>query len=81
MSAVRRFEHIVSNVNRWIGENLVQYLILLMSGLVTGEVILRYVFNSPTMWSQELSNFVFGAFFILGGAYTLLHRDHVGGML
>ena len=41
------------------------------------EVIMRYVFNSPTMWVHETSNYFFGALFVLGGAYTLRHKGHV----
>lgn len=41
------------------------------------EVIMRYVFNMPTMWVHETSNYFFGALFVLGGAYTLLHKAHV----
>jgi len=41
------------------------------------DVVLRYVFNRPTIWSFDLSAYIFGAFFILGGAYTLRHRAHV----
>jgi len=41
------------------------------------EVIMRYIFNMPTMWVHELSNYFFGALFVLGGAYALLHKGHV----
>ena len=29
------------------------------------------------MWVHETSNYLFGAFFVLGGAYTLRHKAHV----
>ena len=33
------------------------------------EIIARYIFGSPTRWAHELSTFIFGAQFMLAGAY------------
>src|SRR3546814_4778194 len=41
------------------------------------EVVLRYVFQAPTTWGNELITFIFAGYILLGGGYTLLHRDHV----
>ena len=46
-------------------------------GLVVWEVFLRYVLQAPTTWSNELVGYVFAGYILLGGGYTLLHRDHV----
>jgi len=41
------------------------------------EVVLRYGFNRPTIWANELSQLIFGVYFVIGGAYTALHSGHV----
>ncbi len=46
-------------------------------GLVVWEVFQRYVLQAPTSWSNELVGYVFAGYILLGGGYTLLHRDHV----
>jgi len=45
--------------------------------LVCYEVFLRYVMKAPTTWGNEMISFIFAAYVMLGGGYTLLHRDHV----
>jgi len=57
-----------------IGE-LVSYGIFVLLILVVAEVASRYLFGNPTIWSSELQTYIYGIYFILGGAYTL----HVGG--
>jgi len=44
---------------------------------LTWEVVLRYVFNSPTIWAHESCQLVFAIYGILGGAYALFHKAHV----
>lgn len=41
------------------------------------EVFMRYALNRPTMWALETTVMTFGAFFMLGAAYTLLKGAHV----
>lgn len=41
------------------------------------EVILRYGFGQPTIWAHGYSQRIFAVYFILIGAYTLLHKGHV----
>jgi C4-dicarboxylate transporter, DctQ subunit len=52
-------------------------LIALMSAIVTYEVIVRYVFNSPTSWSVELTNYSLPIMTLLGAAYCLYIRRHI----
>ncbi len=40
-------------------------------------VVARYVFNAPSIWIPEMSQFLFGASFMLAGAYTLQKGGHV----
>lgn len=54
-----------------------KYLILVILGVMLFEIISRYFFNSPTDWAAELSSYLFGASFFLGGAYSLVREQHV----
>lgn len=76
MSNLDKYLRVIDTVNRWIG-TIDAPLIVIISAVMAFEVIARYVFNSPTRWSFEVSAFLFFIFAILGGGYTLLHNDHV----
>lgn len=51
--------------------------ILVMSAMLTYEVVLRYFFNSPTIWVQEVSVYVFMWTMLAGASYTLMLGKHV----
>ncbi len=46
------------------------------------DVVMRYVFNTPTVWAMELAVLIFGPYFLLAGPYVLHlkgsrgHRHH-----
>lgn len=56
---------------------LVSYLIWFGIAIIVLEVVLRYVFNAPTVWGPGYTQRIFGSYFILIGAYTLLQDGHV----
>jgi TRAP-type mannitol/chloroaromatic compound transport system permease small subunit len=56
---------------------IVAFLIVPMLAIMVWEIVLRYFFNSPSQWAYEISLFVFGAYIVLGGAYTHLSGGHV----
>jgi TRAP-type mannitol/chloroaromatic compound transport system permease small subunit len=76
MKNVARILRFIDRLSEGTG-NVVSFLILASMGVVLYEVVMRYVFNLPQTWSSEMSLFLFGTLFALGGAYTLLHRGHV----
>ncbi len=41
------------------------------------EVVMRYLFNMPTIWVHEASFLLFGMQYLMAGAYALLHGAHV----
>ncbi|MBA4396851.1 MAG: C4-dicarboxylate ABC transporter permease [Syntrophus sp. (in: bacteria)] len=45
--------------------------------VVLYEVAARKIFNAPTVWAFDLSYMLYATMFLLGGAYTLKHRQHV----
>jgi len=53
------------------------WLILAFVLTMAYEVIARYVFNAPTVWSYDISYMLGGGMIILGGAYLILHEGHV----
>ncbi len=55
------------------------WLIVLMTFGMSYEVLVRYVFNSPTPWALDVSFIMYGTLFMMGGAYTLSRGGHVRG--
>jgi TRAP-type mannitol/chloroaromatic compound transport system permease small subunit len=45
--------------------------------MVCYEVVRRYFFNAPTIWSLELTTFMFGVHFVMGYSYTEYFDGHV----
>lgn len=76
MFLIRSVIRAVESLNNFIGASVAVGLLVLIA-LVVWEVFLRYVLNAPTTWGNELITYLFAGYILLGGAYTLLHRDHV----
>ena len=53
------------------------WLALAMALLTTAIVILRYGFNTGSIFAQELVTYMHATLFMLGGAYALKHGAHV----
>lgn len=71
-----RVLHFIDLLSEWVGKASA-FLILALSLVVGCEVVVRYGFNAPTNWGHEASVMIFGAYFILGGAWVLSIRGHV----
>ena len=76
MRFIKRFIRTIDAINDWVGRFL-SYFLFAFFVLLFIEVILRYFFNSPTVWANELAQMLFGAYAILGGGYILLTGGHV----
>jgi TRAP-type mannitol/chloroaromatic compound transport system permease small subunit len=76
MPFIKRFLLTIDAINGWVG-NLLSYFLFAFFTLLFIEVILRYFFNSPTVWANELAQMLFGTYAILGGGYILLTGGHV----
>jgi len=55
------------------------WLIGLLMLVVCGEVIKRYLLNQPSAWVYDVTAMMYGAAFIMCGAYTLAQNGHVRG--
>lgn len=73
---LRRVLSAVDSLSDWSGK-IISYLILIIMLCVTYDVILRYIFNAPTLWAFDIVQFLFGALAILSGAYALRWKAHV----
>jgi TRAP-type mannitol/chloroaromatic compound transport system permease small subunit len=67
---------IIDWVNTWIGK-VVSVLTLFVAGAIIYEIVMRYFFGKPTVWSAESTVFACGIVYLLGGAWTLLEDKHV----
>ena len=61
---------IIDKISEYTGKCL-SWLIVLIMVIYCTEVFLRSVFNAPTIWAHESSTYLFGLYFMLGGAYAL----------
>ncbi|MCL3883923.1 TRAP transporter small permease subunit [Marivita sp. GX14005] len=65
-------------LSAWFGKAFAWLIIFMAVG--TGyEVVVRYLFNSPTVWALDVSFIMYGTLFMMGGAYTLSRGGHVRG--
>ena len=76
MTFLKAFLKFINAVNERVGK-LLSYFLFLFFALLFMEVILRYFFNSPTVWANELAQMLFGAYAILAGGYIMLTGGHV----
>ncbi|TQV77668.1 TRAP transporter small permease subunit [Denitrobaculum tricleocarpae] len=51
--------------------------IVLSMAILINEVILRYLFNAPTIWAHETTIFICGMAFIYGGLYCAARDQHI----
>jgi TRAP-type mannitol/chloroaromatic compound transport system permease small subunit len=60
----------------FIGRVTMVMIVILVTVMVY-EVILRYVFEAPTLWANELSLWIAGFIFLLAGLYAMQQRSHI----
>ena len=66
----------VDTANEWTGR-VTSILFIFLTLYITAEVILRYVFNRPSIWTWDILIICLCVLVVFGGGYTLLHRGHV----
>ena len=52
-------------------------LIICLTSVMIYEVLLRYVFEAPTLWANELSLWLAGFVFLCAGLYAMQQRSHI----
>ncbi len=66
----------IETLSEWTGR-FAALLVVAMVLLVCYDVAMRYLFQAGSVALQELEWHLFGLIFLLGGAYTLKHDEHV----
>jgi TRAP-type mannitol/chloroaromatic compound transport system permease small subunit len=69
---VRAIDGFTDTTGTWIA-----WLNIPLVVVVAWEVIARYVFGAPTIWSFDLTYMLYGTIFMLGAAYALLKGAHI----
>jgi TRAP-type mannitol/chloroaromatic compound transport system permease small subunit len=75
----RRIEESVKPINI-ISEKVgfyCSFLALPMIGVVVYEVFMRKALNMPTTWAFDMTNYIYGAHFMMGLGYCMLYDRHV----
>lgn len=70
--------HSIESLSIWIGRAF-GWCILILTLSVSYEVFVRYVLNSPTVWAFDMMVQMYGALFLMAGAYALAQDTHVRG--
>ncbi len=73
---MNRFISAMDAVSQYSGK-WVAWVVYVGIAFLSLEVVLRYVFNSPTVWAHGYTQRLFGSYFVLIGAYTFVNTGHV----
>lgn len=71
-----KFVHAIEGLSLWTGRAF-GWCILILTLSVSYEVFVRYVLNSPTVWAFDMMIQMYGALFLMCGAYALAQDTHV----
>lgn len=70
--------HAIEGLSQWVGKAF-GWCILILTLSVSYEVFVRYVLNAPTVWAFDMMVQMYGALFLMAGAYALAQDAHVRG--
>lgn len=73
---MKNFIDFIESISEWTGKTFC-WALALLNGVVVVEVILRYFFNKPTIYSFELTIMIYAFHFMIVAAFALLHGSHV----
>lgn len=73
---MRRLIRGIDTINALVGLTMGIVSLFVMLSVIY-EVVSRYFFNAPTLWSMEVNQYLFCAITLLGGGYCLLRDGHV----
>jgi len=76
MSKATKFIKFIDRINEWVGK-AVSYLVVPLTLIVVFEVVMRYVFDAPTLWAWDVNMYLGGLMTILGAGYAHLYKSHV----
>jgi TRAP-type mannitol/chloroaromatic compound transport system permease small subunit len=70
-----KFVAFIGRINETIG-NVAAPITLLITATVLLEVVARYIFNAPTSWANEVSEYLLCALVMFGGGFALRYHGH-----
>lgn len=73
-----KFVYAIESLSVWVGRAF-GWCILILTLSVCYEVFVRYVLNKPTVWAFDVMVQMYGALFMMAGAYALAQDSHVRG--
>ena len=73
-----RLLHFCDSLSAGVGKAFA-WCILILTLSTCYEVFVRYVLNAPTVWAFDMSVQMYGALFMMTGAYALSQDAHVRG--
>lgn len=73
-----RLLHFIDSLSTWVGKAFA-WCIVILTFSTCYEVFMRYVLNAPTVWAFDMSVQMYGALFMMAGAYALSQDAHVRG--
>ena len=73
---IRSIIKTIDLLNKSVGHAFAWCIVILTLG-VSYEVFVRYALRDPTSWAFDLSYILYGALFLMSGAYTLSRGGHV----
>lgn len=76
LAYLHRLASLIQDASEWAGR-LASWLLLLMVLIIAYDVAMRYLFQNGSVAVQELEWHLFALIFLLAGAYTLKHDEHV----
>lgn len=80
MAAITKFiipiMSIITKISKGLG-HLSAGFVLALTFIMGYDVLMRHVFNRPTVWADEVSGYLLVAITFLGAAYTLTEDAHI----
>ena len=76
MNVLKTFMRWIDGLNEWVGRG-VAWVTLALVLVIFVDVVMRYLFNTSFVFTQELEWHLFGFIFLIGAGFTLLHDGHV----
>lgn len=73
-----KFVYAIESLSVWVGRAF-GWCILVLTLSVSYEVFVRYILNKPTVWAFDTMVQMYGALFMMAGAYALAQDTHVRG--
>lgn len=69
---VKYIDYVSTKIGR-----ITMYMIFVMIGVLLLGAITRNILNMPLSWTVEMAQFIITAYYIMGGAYSMVLKDHV----